>query len=427
MNYDEALEYINYLQIFGIKTGLDRLKVLLDKMGNPQKELKFIHIAGTNGKGSTSYMTSNILKKAGYKTGLYTSPYVLNYRDRIQINNNMISENEFADCITYIKGFVDDMLDTYESPTKFEIETAVAFEWFKRNQCDIVCLEVGLGGRLDATNIIDNALIQVITSIGLDHINILGNTLYDIAKEKSGIIKNSPTIMYPIQEEVVEEVIKNKCAEQNSKLIIADINNLKLLDDSWSNKEFVYNGLKIEKSLYGLYQVYNTITVYEIIRELNNQGFKITTENLLYGIKNTILPARMEVLCDNPLVILDGAHNSSGIKALEQTLKTFKDKKVNIIMGILSDKDYDITLKIIAPYINKFIAVEPPSPRALKSIDLCNYAKKYCSDSFSFENLNDAVDFGLKDCTEDDVLIVCGSLYLVPLIRPILKEKIKEK
>ena len=420
---EQAMEYLNSLAVFGIKPGLERLTYLLDKMGNPQKKLKFIHIAGTNGKGSTSVMTANILQMGSYKTGLYISPYVLCFRECMQINGDMISKKELTECAMYVKKYADAMLFDFESPTQYEVETAIAFEWFMRQNCDVVCLEVGLGGRFDATNVIDKPLLQVITAISLDHTAILGDTIEKIAFEKAGIIKGATTILYPLQDKVVEQVIKKRCHEENSELIIPDISKIEISDNSWMKNSFSYKGVNIEKSLSGLFQIYNAVTVYEMIQALNKKGFAISKESVYEGIKNTFFPARMEIISQKPLVILDGAHNPSGIAALETTLKYFKDKKINIMMGMLADKNYEAALGVIAPYASNFIAVTPPNSRALSGLTLSESASKHCKNVLYKDDFKDAVIYALQKTGAKDVLIICGSLYLASAIRPILIEE----
>ena len=420
MNYNEALQCLFSKGTFGHKLGLERIQKILDKMGNPQNNLKFIHIAGTNGKGSTSTMLSNILIHSGYKTGLFISPYVVCFRERMQINGQMISEEEFASIAKYVYDCSNQIDLNGESLTQFETLTAIAFEWYKRKNCDYVCLEVGMGGRFDPTNIIPKPILQIITSISFDHTAILGDTIEKIAFEKAGIIKGGTTILYPLQKINAIEVIKKKCEETGSKLVIPDVNKLSITNNSWQKDDFIYNGLKYHKSLKGEFQIYNCITVIEAAKQLQNQNLLITDNDIKFGIENTYFPARTEVLSKKPLIILDGSHNSGGIKALEQTLKSLPNHPITIIMGVLADKNYNDILNTVIKYADNFIAVTPNNPRALKAETLCQIAKSICENSYSCDDLNNALEFAISKTGDEGALVVCGSLYLASEIRPLI-------
>lgn len=424
MTFEETLQYIESLSVFGMKLGLERLSILLKKMGDPQKKLRFIHVAGTNGKGSTAAMVANILRYAGYKTGLYISPYVINIRERMQVDNRLISEQELAECATYVRGIAAEMQAEEESPTQFELETAIAFEWFYRSGCELVCLEVGLGGRFDATNIIDQPLVQVITAIGLDHTAVLGDTIEKIAFEKAGIIKGGVTVLYPIQEEGVRTVIRRKCEETHCNLIIPSLKKLTILDDDWLHMEFSYDGLVLKTSLPGRFQVYNSITAVEAVRQLVKLGYAISEKNIVYGIEHTVFPARMEVLLQKPLVLLDGAHNPSGARALAETLAQLKGRPITMMIGMLADKDCDETLRVLAPYASRIITVTPPNPRALPAKDLAKKAAPYCRVVQDAEDAVETVRLTLDTMQGEEALVICGSLYLASELRPALIEKI---
>jgi dihydrofolate synthase/folylpolyglutamate synthase len=419
MNYSEAMDYINSRSRFGIKLGLGRISALLEEMGNPQQQLRFIHVAGTNGKGSVSTMLSNVLIQGGCRTGLFISPYVLCFRERMQINGEMISEGEFAQCASYVSLCAKKLTVLAE-----EIETAIAFEWYRRRQCDFVCLEVGLGGRFDSTNIIPPPMLQVITSIGLDHTAILGKTLKEIAFEKAGIIKGGTTILYPIQSDEVCQVIESACEERESALIKADLSSLTITKEHWLDTEFFYNGVKYKKSLAGKFQIYNCITVIEAAKQLRNSGIAISDRDIQYAIEHTYFPARMEMLSQNPLIILDGSHNPDGAKALEETLRELTVHPLTIMMGILQDKDYNEILQTVGKYADQFIAVTPNNPRAMHAEDLKHQAEKLCKQVRSYENLHMAVHEVLRELPKGAGLIVCGSLYLASEIRPIVMEEL---
>ncbi|MDF2838880.1 MAG: folC [Evtepia sp.] len=426
MNYSEAMEHINALSRFGINLGLKRISVLLEAMGNPQNELRFIHVAGTNGKGSVSTMLSNILIQSGYKTGLFISPYVLCFRERMQISGEMISEDDFAECASFVFHCAKSIASMGEELTQFEIETAIAFEWFKRERCNFVCLEVGLGGRFDSTNIIPPPVLQIITSISMDHTAILGETIEQIAFEKAGIIKGGTTVLYPLQHDEAFKVIETQCKETNSALVQPDINLLSITNDHWLDSEFVFDGVRYKKSLPGNFQNYNCITVITAAEQLIKQNIKISEDAIKYGIEHTRFPARMEIMSKEPLIILDGAHNPDGAKALEETLKELSARSITIIMGVLQDKDYDEILQTIGKYADQMIAVTPNNPRALNCKELQSKAKKWCNHVRSYENLSAAVHEALLELTKDAALIICGSLYLASEVRPILLERLKK-
>lgn len=438
MTYEDARNDFENLGTRGINLGLIRIERLLEKMGNPQKQLRFIHIAGTNGKGSTTSMLSNILIHAGYTTGIFISPYILSLRESIQVNSQMISREEFASCAKYVYECAKTSTIDNDPPTQFEILTAIAFAFYHRKKCDYVCLEVGMGGRLDSTNVIDTSILQIITSISLDHIGFLGDTIEKIVQEKAGIIKGTSTVIYPLLQPSVIEQIATKCHETNSSLIQPCLDSLQITDEDITQSSFCYETIAYQKSLWGNFQIYNCITVIAAAKELQHQGLSITQNDISFGIENTFLPARMEVLSKNPLILLDGCHNSEGAQAMENSLKQLSDYSIKIIMGVLSDKNYTDILKSIATHATELFAVTPNNPRALPAKQLAKTAKLYCSKVSYFDNLITATNFAINSlnttkmditsCSKQkDVLIICGSLYLAQDIRPILLEKIHSK
>lgn len=430
MNYLEALAFLKSLEKKGINLGLMRIEKLLAKMGNPQDSLRFVHIAGTNGKGSTSTLLANMLICSGYKVGLFTSPTVLTYRERIQLNNKPIQKESLAECTSFVQEIVANIKDANEIPTLFEVETAIAFEFFKREKCSIVCLEVGLGGKLDSTNIIKPPLLQIITSISLDHTNLLGNTIEEIATEKAGIIKGAKTIVYPLMNNLALKVLKNKCIETKSVLIKPSINDLEIINDDFFNFTFKYKNETYKKALLGKFQIYNCLTAITAAKELTKLDFKITPLAIKKAIETTTLPARTELISRNPLIILDGAHNIEGAKALEQTLLNFKKQEITLIIGILKDKNYEQILKHLAPHATKIITVTPNNPRALSAEDLKKVAKKDCSNVLSSSSFEQTIAKEFERLNNNNknntkVLIVCGSLYLAADIRPLLLKKVQ--
>ena len=327
MNYTEALEYIHGVSWTFCKPGLERISELCERLGNPQKKLKFIHVAGTNGKGSTSAMLDSVLRKAGYKTGLYTSPYIRVFNERMRIDGENISNGELAELTEYIKPIADQMTD---SPTEFELITALAFEYFARNNCDVVVLEAGMGGRLDSTNIIDTSVLSIITGIALDHTAFLGDTVEKIAAEKAGIIKESTPILYGGVDESAKAVIMAKATEMNAQFECVDYGKLKVKDLALSGSIFDFDKFRdLKINLLGSYQPRNAAIVVSALEILRKNGFEISDEAMREGLLRAKWQGRFEILSHNPLIIFDGAHNLCGIETLVASIKRyFPNKKM---------------------------------------------------------------------------------------------------
>ncbi|MEG2851528.1 MAG: folylpolyglutamate synthase/dihydrofolate synthase family protein [Hydrogenoanaerobacterium sp.] len=427
MNYDEALEYIHAHKRFSGAPTLARMRKLMYLLGNPQSSLRFVHIAGTNGKGSTTAMTAAVLKNAGFKTGQYVSPFVLCFCERMQINGKMISENELAEIAEAVRRCEEVLAKKGEScrPTEFEVVTAIAFVWFARQKCDIVCLEVGLGGRFDATNVIEPPAVQIITAISLDHTAILGDSVEKIAYEKSGIIKGATVICYPLQPTNALAVIMEQCALCGASLIQPNINSVQHLGTSFFEPRFNYGGLTLQPSLLGEHQTCNAITVVEACRALRTVGFGISDENICNGIANTVFPARLEPLSREPVILLDGAHNPGGAEALESALLTLKSegyKSLTVLMGMLEDKDWQHSVERIARCADSFIAVTPCNPRALAAEALAEHARLFCAHGMCAQSVASAAEAAARQLprTGGGALVVCGSLYLAAQLRPVL-------
>ncbi len=407
MNYNETLEYIHSLGQFSMPAGLTRIKEVLTKLSNPQNNFKSIHIAGTNGKGSVSAMLSSVFKTAGYKTGLFISPFIIDFRERIQISGEYISQEDLCDYAERIKA-------TNVALTEFEFITALAFLYFKEKNIDILICETGLGGRFDATNTLDNLACAVITKIGLDHTAILGDTFGEIAAEKCGILRNCPTVTSPNQERSALGVIKKAATD----LIIPDLDELKIVSSDISGNTFIYKGSEYTISLCGEYQVENAITV---IETLGVCGYEIPYNIMCRGLKETFFPARMEVICNQPLIILDGAHNPDGAKVLSKELEKYSGE-VTAIIGMMKDKDYEEFLNNTLCFCKNAVAVTVTDmPRSLSAEELYNIASKIC-DCVTAENLANAIDVAIEKSGGKPIFIF-GSLYLASAIRPILKEK----
>lgn len=431
MNYEESLKYIENTHKFGIKLGLDSTGKLLELLGNPQDNLNVIHVAGTNGKGSVCSFISNILKEEGYKVGLYTSPYLETFTERIRVNGENIPEEDVARIITLIKDKIDIMIsEGYSSPTEFEIVTAMAFYYYNEKNMDYVVLEVGLGGRYDSTNVIKNPLVSVIVSISLDHIGVLGDTIGKIAYEKAGIIKENGTAIVYKQVKEAEDIIKEVCEKQNAKYI--EVN----FDDVLVKKSDIYSQVydctimdekfdNIEIKLIGEHQVNNSIVALNVVKFLrDNKNINISNESIKNGLLTTKWPGRIEKIMENPMFIIDGAHNEDGAKSLSKALeKNFPNKKLTMLIGMLVDKDIDSVLEILMPKFNKVITTTPDSDRAISAEELKNKISKYVDDVVSIKDIDKAVRYTLDNSDEDDVIISAGSLYLIGEVRTLLKER----
>ncbi len=410
MNYAETINYIHNTPKFSRTLGNDLLRKLLDKLGNPQKNLKFIHIAGTNGKGSCAIMLSEILTRAGYKTGLFTSPYIEIFNERIKINREIIDNDSLSDIATKIRNVIE-INDTPVS--EFALDTAIAFEYFNQQKCDIVILETGLGGRLDATNVIDESVLSVITSIGMDHMQYLGDTISDITAEKCGIIKeNGKVIVYPLQNNETKSVIEEFCIKQNAKLIYANLP--EILEDN----AFLYDGTRYTLSLCGDFQKYNAATVITAVYELRKIGFSISDTALSGGLLSAFNPARMERLSCG--LILDGAHNTSAMHELCKALSKM-NKPLYICIAMMEDKDTQGCIAELAKISPEIIATEINMPRCAKAESVAAEFAKYNINAQIDKDPISAAKTALALADKSGTACVCGSLYLAGIVRKSLK------
>ncbi len=421
MNCTRAIDYVHSLERFGVKPGLERVSLLCEKLGNPQDSLKFIHVAGTNGKGSVSTVCSKILTESGFKTGLYTSPYVVDFRERIQLDGRMIEPADLARCVETVK-------ETSEKygieVTEFEFITAAAFIYFKEMKCDYVVLEVGLGGRFDATNIIKAPLVAVITSISLDHTSVLGDTVEKIAFEKAGIIKpGSKVITYPIQNPAALAVIENACKNAGDELIIPRVDSLRIESSSPFGSEFVFDNSRYFLPLAGEHMVYNAITAITAVKSFLSE---IDSTVIFKALKKCSMPARLEPFDMHPAVILDGGHNAQGAEALKKYIRSsFGDKKITAVCSIMADKDYEKYLAEVLPCVDRFIAAQAKVPRALDSHTLAQNASEICSDVTEIPDAVRAVEFAIDTAGKDDAVIVCGSFYFAGEVREYITDRCK--
>jgi dihydrofolate synthase/folylpolyglutamate synthase len=410
MTYDEALEYIHGVSNFFCKPGLERITALCDMLGHPERELKFIHVAGTNGKGSFCSMTDSVLRAAGYKVGLYTSPYIYEFNERMRVDGENIPNETLCELTEYVKQFADKMED---SPTEFELITAIAFEYFKREKVDVVVLEVGMGGRFDSTNIIRNPLLSVITGIALDHVAFFGDTVEKIAGEKAGIIKDNAPVLYGGEDDVARAVIKNTAKAMGSEYYETDYSALKVNNTDLSGTEFTYRGEAMKISLLGLYQPKNASVVLDAVKLLRARGLKISDSAVKTGLEKATWRARFEIIERDPLVIFDGAHNPQGIRAATDSIKTyFKDRKVCVFTGVLKDKDYNVIAKTLSEITDTAFTITPDNPRALPAEDYAEVLSTYGISATPCKDISEALRLGKSAAKDRDTALCClGSLY----------------
>ncbi|WP_297635582.1 folylpolyglutamate synthase/dihydrofolate synthase family protein [uncultured Clostridium sp.] len=433
MNYIEAMEYIHKIGNFGSNYGLERVEKLLELLGNPHKSLKIIHIAGTNGKGSTTSMITSLLMAEGYSVGMYTSPFLEVFEERVQINRKNISKEDLSNYVEKVKEKVQEVIEGgFGSPTEFEIITCLMFKYFYDKKVDYVALEVGLGGRLDATNVVV-PLVSVIASISLDHMNILGNTIEEIAGEKCGIIKEGvPVVVYPQKEEgmsVIEKIAK----EKKSEIIYVNENDGELLDIEYTEDK-IYQRVKIKgidktyevlMGLLGEHQILNGALALKAV-EIGLKRDGKSLGNLEDGFKNTVWAGRLEVLDRKPLVVIDGAHNIDGIKMLKKNIRRyFKFKKLYLIIGILADKQVKEMLDVILEDVEEVVALTPNSGRAELADELKEEIKEYNVKVESYEDYEEGFKEIYKKAGEDDLILATGSLYMIGEMRGIIKRNIK--
>ena len=421
MNATEAIEYIHSVCWKGSIPGLDRTRQLLKLMGDPQDALKFIHIAGTNGKGSTAAMTASILRKAGYRTGLYTSPYIYRFHERMQVNGEPISDEELAAVTEYVKPLASSMS---ESPTEFELVSCIAFEYFKRQRCDIVVLEVGMGGALDSTNVIRVPEVAVITNIGLDHTDYLGSTVEEIAHTKAGIFKEGGSAVIYRGKPSVEAVFEQVCAERNISLKKADFDGLKRISHSLEGQAFDCGERKgLQLPLLGDHQLHNASVVLSIADTLIEKGWKITEQNIREGLRDVSWPGRFDIMRREPLFIIDGGHNPQCIEALVKNIQDYlKDRKVIVLTGVLADKDYADMYKPVMPLVEQFVCITPPNPRKLEAAQLARYLHDAGAQATPCDTIPDGVRMAMELAGRDGVVLCFGSLYSIGAIRDALDE-----
>ncbi len=415
LNYDETLKYIHSVSWLGSRPGLERITELCERLGNPEDSLSFVHVTGTNGKGSTCAMTESILRHAGYRTGLFTSPYVKEFNERIAINGIPVGNETLCAATEIVKKHADKMT---ESPTEFELITAIALVIFKLEKCDVVVFEVGMGGRLDSTNVIKSSLVSVVTGVSLDHTAVLGGSVSEIAREKAGIIKYGSYVLYGGKDYMGGEacsVITKAAEEKNTSVSYCDYSRLEIKKTDLYGSVFDYKKYKnVTLSLLGLYQPENAVKAIEAVEILRERGLKISDSDIYEGLKSTKWAARFEKLSESPLVIYDGSHNPEGISAAKAALSHyFGQKKVNLLTGVMADKDYSAMAKTLSPFARKVFAVTPDNPRSLPSSRLSELYGSLNVISESFDSVYDGFYAAYMDSKENNVPLIClGSLYM---------------
>ena len=430
MTEAQAVGFFHGLLRFGVQPGLDRIRALCRLLGDPQNALSFVHVAGTNGKGSVCTELASVLQRAGYKTGLYTSPYVIDFRERIRCDGEMISPEDLADVTVSVKDAVEALNGEGVYPTEFEAITAAAFLYFKARRCDVVVLETGLGGRFDATNVIVNAAVCAVTSISLDHTAVLGDTIEKIAAEKAGIIKPGvPVVTTPSQPPAALNVLRETARERGAAFLLSESEDaFAVVRETLTGAIVRLNGRSLRIPFPGRHQLQNTAIVLAVIGALRERGWTIPDEAVGDGIARSFIPARTELFCEDPPVLLDGSHNEGSTAALSAVLKNiFYDKKVLTVMGMMADKDRKAVFSNLLSCFTKVICVTPSNPRALPADML---AREIRSAGVPAEAIDDpvaGVEAALEALPAYDALVVCGSLYLAGDVRPYLLKKFPER
>lgn len=427
MTYAEALQKIHSLLTFGSRPGLDRMRELLRRLDNPQDKLRYIHVAGTNGKGSVCAMLSAALAAEGYKTGLFISPYITDFRERIQINNKMISEKALTEAVEETFPLIEQLRAEDIIITEFEYVNALEFFIHAKENCDVVVLETGMGGLLDCTNVIQPPLCSVITTIGLDHTAILGNTLEAIAGQKCGIIKRGSRAVTSAQDERAMQVIERTCEALGVPLRKSSEIGLTVSEQKLSGSRLCYHGREFFLPLSGAHQVENAKTALAALEWLNDGDLlPVSDDAIAEGFAKAVNPARLETLCVNPVVLLDGAHNPNGIEALKGAIDAFlADTPVICVMGMLADKDIDSAIALLDGVFTRVHTVPVNNPRAISSAALAEKFRHHCPEVQAFDSAEKGFDeaFALAKQQHAAVLI-CGSLYLAGEIRPYILNKI---
>lgn len=427
MDYQQSRAYVKDAdQYAGGALDLTNIKELMNRLGNPQDRLKYVHVAGTNGKGSVIAYLYTTLSDAGYRVGRYISPSVYSYREKMEVDGRAVSREAFAGYITRVAAAIEEMTaEGLAHPTPFEIETAVAFLFFAEEKCDLVILEVGMGGDLDATNIIKNTVLAVLVPISMDHQAFLGNTLAEIAQKKAGIIKPGCSVVTVGQQPETMEVIRNVCQEKGADLTETDLNSIKALKEDFAGQILEYREETYKISLAGSYQTENAALALEALEVLNHKGYPTTVEQRKKGLEETKWNGRLTIIHRNPLFIVDGAHNPAAADMLEDSVrKYFKGRKMYFIMGVFRDKDYSYIIRKLCPYAEQIVTIETPhNPRALPAQELAEAVRACNPHVQAAENIQDAVNKVFAMAEREDLILSFGSLSFIGEITTIVKNR----
>ena len=426
MNYRESRAYIDAAAAYGSVLGLANIQELMKRLGNPEQDLKYVHVGGTNGKGSVIAYVYTTLTGAGYKIGRYISPTLYSYRERIEIDGERISREAFARQISRIAEAIDGMVaDGLAHPTPFEIETAAAFLYFQEQKCDLVVMEVGMGGSTDATNIIQNTLVAVLVSISMDHEGFLGNTLAEIAEKKAGIMKKGCHVISTLQKQEVKEVFLTQAECLGVPIRFADYEAARSEQVSLRGQTFSYQGETYEVSLSGICQIENAVVAIEVLRELDQLGFPTTELQKKDGLGRTVWNGRFTVIGEDPLFIVDGAHNPGAADVLEQSIRTYLgDYRIFYIMGMFQDKDYGYVIDRTCSYADKIWTIQTPdNPRAMPSQMLAEEICRRGKDATPMNSIKEAIDAACAEADENTVILAFGSLSFIGALTALVQNK----
>lgn len=425
MDYQKARSYIDEAHRFGGAMGLEAITRFLERLGNPQDDLHFIHIAGTNGKGSVGAYLESVLEEAGYRVGRFISPTLYEYRERIQINGIYITEEDFGRLMDTVVPVMEDMKQAKEPlPSPFEIETALSFLYYREKKCDLVLLECGLGGKTDATNVIKTTELAVITSISMDHMEYLGNTLGEIAAQKAGIIKPGVPVVTCLQQPEAAVQIERACRKERNLLAVGRVSEAKVLESDLEHQRFLYGGRDITIHLAGAHQLENAVLALTGVQVLIDRGYEIREEQIEKGFEKAAWNGRFTVLGKEPFIVVDGAHNPDAAGKLKESLGMyFPGKRLIFLMGVLKDKQYDKISAILAPLAEQVVTLETPdNPRALSAVELAETVRKYNPNVQAADSISDAVERGMQLAGKEDAVIAFGSLSFTGEITRMFQE-----
>lgn len=430
MNFEEAMEFMHNLTKFGFNFGLGRIEELMSRLGNPHKELRVIHVGGTNGKGSTATMIAGILQAAGYRTGIFTSPHLHSYCERYKINGEEISRDRIAQLLTGLRPHLEEMVaEGFEHPTEFEVSTAMAFLYFFEEEADFLVLEVGLGGAIDSTNVV-LPLVSVITNVAMDHMDYLGQTIREIATVKAGIIKEGVPVVTAVDRTEALEVIRAISGQKGCHLLeVGRDATWELKSSRIEGQEFnITSGDRLFTDLFirltGFHQVINAATAVAAILALVKYGYTFTEDQVREGLAGARWPARLEMVCESPRVLLDGAHNLDGALSLHRALTEVYDYRgLILVFGMLGDKEREKVVSRLAPLAKSVIVTRPNSPRAGDWEKIADQVSQYVEEVYLIEDIRQAVTKGMALAGPEDLVCVTGSLYMVAEARALFMKQ----